>query len=66
MTSHSKLVNATNAWGSGTHECDTLKGVSKYADASAVTANKSAWASALNTAVWDTTGDMPTFKNANA
>lgn len=64
MTSHSKLVNATNAWGSNAHECDTLKGVSKYTDASAVTANKSAWASALNTAVWDTTGDMPTFKNA--
>ncbi|MBO5215187.1 MAG: Ig-like domain-containing protein [Clostridia bacterium] len=64
MTSHSKLVNATNAWGSGTHECDTLKGVSKYADANAVTADKSAWAGALTASVWDTTGDLPAFKNA--
>ena len=42
----------------------TLSGVTKYADATAATAGKSAWSAGLTSSVWNTTGNLPVFAKA--
>jgi hypothetical protein len=60
ISSNEELVASVEPLGFAT----TLKGVTKYANATEATVDKEAWKAGLTSSVWNTEGDIPVFENA--